>query len=121
MLEWLENSDYRAKSRGIYIHPWGIDQSEWCFTIPYENSKEEVYNTIKKLEWWCLVYSYFNEESLKDSRIVNPTLKNILLMSNIWIHKIVHWVKSVVSNTMSTIKNVFNHKHTKNTENIILK
>lgn len=115
LLQWLENSDYRASSRGIYIHPWGVDQSEWCFTIPYKNEKEEVYNVIKKLEWWCLVYSYFNEESLKDSWIMNPTFNNILSMSRIPVHNIKSWVKSLASKTKSRIKEIFTSKKHKDT------
>lgn len=116
LLEWLENSDYRAASRWIYIHPWWVDQSEWCFTIPYEKDQEEAYDLIKKLEWWCLVYSYFDEESLKDSRIIQPSFKNILSMGRIPMHKVKHWIMSLASRTKSRIKDIFKSSKYKNVE-----
>ncbi len=110
LLKWVEDSDYRAESRWIFIHPWGVNQSEWCFTIPYEKSKEEVYDVIQKLEWWCLVYSYFDEKSLKDSWIVSPSWRNILSMWKIWAHNVWTWLKSVASKIKAKIEKIFSGK-----------
>jgi len=107
LLEWMEDSNYRAESRWIFMHPWGVNQSEWCFTIPYEKDKEEVYNVLQKLEWWCLVYSYFDEKSLKDSWIVSPSLRNVLSMWKIWAHNVWTWLKSVASKTKARIEKIF--------------
>ena len=105
-LRWQEHTSFRARSRWIFIHPGGVDQSEWCFTIPYEKDKQEVYDVIKKLEWNCLVYSYFSEDNLEDSRIINPTRSNVFKMHEVVTHQITDHVKSASSKTKSKIKNV---------------
>lgn len=109
-LTWLDNPNYRARSRWIFIHPWGLEQSEWCFTIPYEHDKEEVYNVIKKLEWNCLVYAYYSEDDVKGSWLVNPNFKNEREMDKASIHLIYEDIKSVASKTKANIKKVFTKK-----------
>lgn len=109
-LTWWDNPNYRARSRWIFIHPWGVDQSEWCFTIPYEHDKEEVYNIIKKLEWWCLVYAYYSEDYLRDSWLLNPSYKNERGMSKATAHFLAEDMKSIASKTKSSIKKLFNMK-----------
>ena len=61
---------------------------------------------IKKLEWNCLVYSYFSEDNLEDSRIINPTRSNVFKMHEVVTHQITDHVKSASSKTKSKIKNV---------------
>jgi len=105
-LRWQEHTDFRAHSRWLFIHPGGVDQSEWCFTIPYEQDSQEVYDIIKKLEWNCLVYAYYSEDHLKDSRITNPTRSNVFRMHEMVTHDVTDFVKSSGLKTKSKIKNV---------------
>ena len=55
-LRWQEHTDFRAHSRWLFIHPGGVDQSEWCFTIPA--SQSHVDEILNKINWWSLVFAY---------------------------------------------------------------
>lgn len=103
-LRWQEHTDFRARSRWIFIHPGGVDQSEGCFTIPYEHDKQEVYDVIKKLEWNCLVYAYHSEDDLEKSWIANPTGQNVFRMHEVVTHQVTDRIKSATTKTKSKIK-----------------
>ena len=108
MVEWLEDTDYRAESRWIFIHPWGVDKSEGCFTIPTKwNDLKEFYDITNKLKWWCLVYAYYSEEYLKDSWIVNPSSRNIVSMGKKLMHDFKLHLKSNASKTKKSIIKAF--------------
>lgn len=90
----IEESNYRARARWIYMHPGWVNQSDWCFTLP-EDSKE----ILDLLKWWSFVFSYYDSmDYLYDSRILNPTLWNIV--HDKWIilwHHIKMWLKHILS------------------------
>lgn len=104
-LRWHEHTNFRSYSRWIFIHPWGVNQSEGCFTIPYEHDKQEVYDVIKKLEWECLVYSYHSEDDLKDSWINNPTTLNIFRMLEMPTYHVTDRLRPNTSKRKSRTKN----------------
>lgn len=53
-VKWLESSNEQSDERGIAIHEWGENWSQWCFTLPKKNSKE----IMDKIKWWSLVFAY---------------------------------------------------------------
>lgn len=67
LLTGIEFSNDNARKRGIFIHPAGIDQSEWCFTLPeYDN---EILPLIKG---GTLLFAYFPDSTyFKKSKILN--------------------------------------------------
>ena len=50
----IESSNSSAAWRWIAIHPWWVNWSEWCFTIPRNVSSE----IMQKQIWWSLVFAY---------------------------------------------------------------
>ena len=75
LMTWLEESNYHASSRRIFIHPGWVDRSEWCFTLP----DNEVWVILDELKWWSFVFSYYDDlDYIYDSWILNPTIANII-------------------------------------------
>lgn len=116
-LQWWEDSNYRAGARWIYMHPAGVNQSEWCFTIPYKEDKQEVYDILKKIEWRTLVYSYYSEDFVKDSWITNPNEKNVGKMNKAELHFLWEGAKSIVSGAKSMITKVLSWRDKDNQKN----
>ena len=50
----IESSNSTAAWRWIAIHPWWVNWSEWCFTIPKSVSSE----IMNKQIWWSLLFAY---------------------------------------------------------------
>lgn len=50
----IESSNKSAAWRWIAIHPWWLNWSEWCFTIPKSISSE----IMNKQIWWSLLFAY---------------------------------------------------------------
>lgn len=72
--QWINDN---ASSRWIYIHPAWMEQSEWCFILPYNKAEwqeweDKILNQIAKIQWWSTVFAYDNrvfEQYKKESPI----------------------------------------------------
>ena len=53
----IEDSNNNAKNRWIYMHPWSVNWSAWCFTLP-KHSKE----IMKTLKWDSLLFAYYPQK-----------------------------------------------------------
>ena len=53
-IQWIESTNSASWWRWIAIHPWNVDWSEWCFTIP-RNVANEI---MEKQKWWSLLFAY---------------------------------------------------------------
>lgn len=56
-LNGIEETNDNAHNRWIYMHPWGVNGSQWCFTLP-KHSKE-IMNLIK---WDSLIFAYYPQK-----------------------------------------------------------
>lgn len=69
LLNGIEPSNDNARKRGIFIHPAGIDQSEWCFTLPM--SQEEANIIMDKIKGRSLLFAYYPDQNyLASSQII---------------------------------------------------
>ena len=50
MITWLESSNNKAAKRGIAVHAWWENGSEWCFTLPKDISRK----IMEQIKWWFL-------------------------------------------------------------------
>lgn len=67
LLTGLEFSNDNARKRGIFIHPAGIDQSEWCFTLPEHDTE-----ILQLLKGGSLLFAYYpDSDYFKQSKILN--------------------------------------------------
>jgi len=53
-IKWLESSNEQSDERGIAIHEWSENWSQWCFTLPKKCARE----IMDKIKWWSLVFAY---------------------------------------------------------------
>lgn len=63
-LTWVEKGvNDNANVRDIYIHPAGLDQSDGCFTLPYDKSEwqfweDKILKQLMKIKWDSVVFAY---------------------------------------------------------------
>lgn len=63
-LTWLEKGiNDNAVKRALYIHPAGLEQSEWCFTLPYDKAEwkeweDKILNQLYKIKNNSIVFAY---------------------------------------------------------------
>ncbi len=63
-LIWAEKGvNDNAYARDIYIHPAGLNQSEWCFTLPYNKAEwqlweDKILQQLMKIKWDSILFAY---------------------------------------------------------------
>ena len=81
-LTWEEKGiNDNANARDIYIHPAGLDQSDWCFTLPYDKAEwekweKEIHDQLLKIRWESVVFAY-------DSRVFKDYAKQSKFFSDV--------------------------------------
>ena len=79
-LTWLEKGiNDNAIKRALYIHPAGLDQSDWCFTLQYDKAEwqeweDKILKQLYKIKDNSIVFSY-------DSRVFDEYKEQSALFS----------------------------------------
>lgn len=50
---WIND---QSDERGIALHPWSVDSSEWCITLP-----DNATAILQKMKWWALIFGYHSD------------------------------------------------------------
>jgi hypothetical protein len=66
-MKGIEDSNDNAHNRWIYMHPWTVTWSAWCFTLP-KYSKE----IMEKLKWDSLLFAYYPQQDyFAESKLID--------------------------------------------------